>query len=158
MKLFQEIRRKELSPEYQKLTLGNSELLKEIIFTTALDKISVDRSTIEETIKRLRQDPDSKPTVKDKANILAFTKALDENIIATKSKIKEIKDTFSNEITNAKDKHVFNITNNPELVKFATNVFQEKKEFITADDFLILIELKKQIEMNEIIKFKESNI
>jgi hypothetical protein len=158
MNIFDNIRKGKFTPEFQQINLGSEEVLKEIIYTTKVKEINVSDETVEDTLRKLRQNPDIKPTVEDKANVLAFTKNLTENIEKTKRKIKDTKDKFTREIKKASDKHTFTFANKPDLVKYATNVFQERKDSLTADDFLVLIEMKKQIEMDQLIKYKEENI
>lgn len=158
MNIFDNIRKGKFTPEFQQINLGSEEVLKEIIYTTKVKEINVSDETVEDTLRKLRQNPDIKPTVEDKANVLAFTKNLTENIEKTKRKIKDTKDKFTREIKKASDKHTFTFANKPDLVKYATNVFQERKDSLTADDFLVLIEIKKQIEMDQLIKYKEENI
>ncbi len=158
MNIFDNIRKGKFTPEFQQINLGSEDVLKEIIYTTKVKEINVSDETVETTLRKLRQNPDMKPTVEDKANVLAFTKNLTENIEKTKRKIKDTKDKFTREIKKANDKHTFTFANKPDLVKYATNVFQERKDSLTADDFLVLIEMKKQIEMDQLIKYKEENI
>ena len=158
MNLFDNIRKGKFTPEFQQINLGSEEVLKEAIYTKKVTEINVNDETIETTLRKLRQDSDLKPSVEDKANILAFTKNLTYNIEKTKHKIKQTKDKFTREIKKASDKHTFVFSNKPDLIKYATNVFQERKDSLTVDDFLVLLEMKKQIEMDQLIKYKEENI
>ncbi len=158
MNLFDNIRKGKFTPEFQSVNLGTDNILKEIIYTNKVTEVSATDETVENTLRKLRKDPDLKPTVEDKANVLAFTKNLTDNIEKTKRKIKDTKDKFISEIKKSNDKHTFNFSKKPDLIKYATNIFQERKDFLTADDFLTLLEMKKQIEIDQLIKYKEENI
>ena len=160
MNILENIRKGKYTPEFTSVQLkgDNSNLVKELIYKNSVQKaIEVNDNTIVETLKNLRQNPDYNITIRDRANLLGFTKNLKDNIVKTKEKIKDIKDNFIRDIRNANDKYTFNFSNRPDLIKYATNVFQERKDSISADDFLTLIELKKQIEMDQLTKYKEEN-
>ncbi len=159
MNILKDIRKGSFSAEFKPVELGNQSLIKGIIFDNIVSQnIKVTDESMLETLKNIRQNKDHNVSIKDKANILGFTNNLKDNIKKTKENIKSMKEKFIKEVKNSNDKYTFVFSDKSELVKYATNVFQTKKDHLTVDDFFTLIELKKQIELDQLTKYKEENV
>jgi len=105
--------------------------------------------SIENILEAARNNPYRKFS-EEEANII--NKELQKNIKEAKeliSEIKKRKEDIYDEVSNSENKFTLKIENNASLLEAANNVFGGNKNSITYEDYVTLLEMKKQIQFNE---------
>ena len=105
--------------------------------------------SIENILETARNNPYKKFS-EDEANII--NKELQKNIKEAKeliSEIKKRKEDIYDEVSNSENKFTLKIENNASLLEAANNVFGGNKNTISYEDYVTLLEMKKQIQFNE---------
>lgn len=105
--------------------------------------------SIENILEAARNNPYRKFS-EEEANII--NKELQKNIKEAKeliSEIKKRKEDIYDEVSNSENKFTLKIENNASLLEAANNVFGGNKNTITYEDYVTLLEMKKQIQFNE---------
>jgi hypothetical protein len=126
--------------------------VKEAIREVAKKELVFTDKDFELLLKKARENP-TVPFTKDEANIIS--KKLDENKKEARKileQVKQLKDFHYEKASKAEDKYTLDISKNTNLKRSANRVFGGNKKKITYEDYAVLIEMKKQIQLNEAIE------
>ncbi len=124
------------------------------------DKITNERvieanTSFEEVLARTRNDTKERLTESDQESVKRYFVDLKNEAKDTLKEVVEYKTKLLSDIKKSNASHVFYIDKDPALSKYALEVFQEEKTFLTLDDYFILLELKKQLEVDEFLNYKD---
>jgi hypothetical protein len=126
--------------------------VNEAIRQVAKEELVFTDKDFELLLKKARENP-TVPFTKDEANTIS--KKLDENKKEARKileQVKELKDFHYEKASKAEDKYTLDISKNTNLKRSANRVFGGNKKKITYEDYAVLIEMKKQIQLNEAIE------
>jgi hypothetical protein len=130
--------------------------LVEAIEQSELNSIdSMSDEQLEELVAQVRNDPQRNFT---KLEAKEINKRLDSTLNEAKSTLEEIKllkDNLDRKIKKDSNAYSLDISKNSELQKYSNNVFGGNKKSITYDDYITLLELKKQLEIDEAFSLVE---
>ena len=121
----------------------------EIIKEKAKEKLSFSDEDFELLLKKARETPDQLFT-EDEAKII--NQKLEENKTEAKKLLKRIKSLkyfHYEKASKAEDAFQLDISKNSNLKRSANRIFGGNKKVITAEDYAVLLEMKKQIQLNE---------
>ena len=103
----------------------------------------------ERLLAEARENP-TKPFTKEEAFIIS--KKLEENKKEAKvllKNIKDKKDSLYKRVVNSPDKFNLDISKNSNLKRSANRVFGGNKQEVTYEDYATLLEMRKQLQLNE---------
>lgn len=126
--------------------------VNEAIREVAKEELVFTDKDFELLLKKARENP-TVPFTKNEANIIS--KKLDENKKEARKileQVKQLKDFHYEKASKAEDKYTLDISKNTNLKRSANRVFGGNKKKITYEDYAVLIEMKKQIQLNEAIE------
>jgi len=124
---------------YQKAKL---EEVQEQVESTTLPEI-------EQILRKSRENPEIPLTDIDSKKALFFIDALKQDSPLIRKEIFDFKAAMHDDILSQNDKYSLDISKNESLKRAAIEVFNTSKTKITYEDYIVLLELKKQIEINE---------
>jgi len=110
--------------------------------------------SFEEVLNKTRLNQKEMLTESDQQGVTNYFLDLKVEAKDTLKEVLEYKTKLLSDIKQSKTNHIFYIDKDPVLKKYALEVFQEEKDFLTLDDYFILLELKKQLEVDEFINYK----
>ena len=113
------------------------------------EKIEYNQQDLEFLLEKSRQNPDQEFTEEEAE---AINQVLDKTKTEAKKQLKRIKDLKSfleNSIKDDPEVFELSIKNNQALKRHSNNVFGGNKNKITYQDYLTLLEMRKQIMLNE---------
>jgi hypothetical protein len=131
-----ELEKKEFEENKIKEASENIEIINNII-----DEIRENPENASKSYKRAVFKKLSEKNHQDFSNLLDETKQLKENLY---KKVKE-----------SKKGYILDLTNNSELKEHANNIFGNNKSSITFEDYMTLLELKRTLEIDEMIEVSE---
>lgn len=123
--------------------------VRDIIREKAKEEIVFTDKDFELLLKKARENP-TVPFTKDEAAIIS--KKLEENKREARkilNQVKELKDYHYDKASKAEDKYALDISKNTNLKRSANRIFGGNKKTITYEDYAALVEMKKQIQLNE---------
>jgi len=118
------------------------------------EKIINSSVSFEEVLDRSRLNQKETLTESDEKSVKDYFFNLKTEAKDTLKEVTEYKTKLLSDIKQSKTNHIFYIDKDPVLSKYALEVFQEEKTFLTLDDYFILLELKKQLEVDEFLNYK----
>jgi hypothetical protein len=148
---FKDIYNKNLNKDYGTLfksfaekTLDNSSQIKEVKYSeeTTLQEI-------EQIVMKSRENLEVPLTESESKKAMYFIDALKEESPLIRKDLFDFKSALHADILQQNDKFSLDISKNESLRKAAIEVFDTEKNKITYEDYSVLLELKKQIEVNE---------
>ena len=103
----------------------------------------------EEIVEQSRSNPDFKLS-KEQAELLKNKiTSLREEVPIVEQELREFREDIDSYIRSKKDAFSLNIRNKSALEEAALEVFQEEKTTITYDDYSVLLEMKKLLDIDE---------
>ena len=132
---------------YSKENLQFEEELKKEVEKKQLEDIPDE--LFERLLAEARENP-TKPFTKEEAFIIS--KKLEENKKEAKvllKNIKDKKDSLYKRVVNSPDKFNLDISKNSNLKRSANRVFGGNKQEVTYEDYATLLEMRKQLQLNE---------
>lgn len=120
-----------------------------IIREKAKEQLVYTDADLENLLTKARSNP-TKPFTKDEADLIS--KRLNETKDEAKkilNQVKELKDFHYEKAAKAEDKYTLDISKNSNLKRSANRIFGGNKKTITYEDYATLMEMKKQIQLNE---------
>ena len=123
--------------------------LKDLIQKEAKESLEYTDEDLELLLKKARENPTllfTKDEAELVANKLSETKKEAKKVL---NQIRDLKDFHFEKASKAEDKFNLDISKNTNLKRSANRVFGGNKKEISYEDYVTLIEMKKQIEMNE---------
>ena len=109
----------------------------------------VSDAELEELVSKIRENPSRKFTELEAKQVNEKLKATVAKTKATLERIVLIKDNLHSRIKNDSKAYSLDISKNSMLRGYSNNVFGGNKNNITYDDYITLLELKKQLEIDE---------
>lgn len=123
-----------------------------------LKNIDMTDSTLEDLMEDFRQNPERPFTKKEAKIIAAKLDRAKKDCKDLLGVVKERKELLNNLINKSNKSFTLNISRSTQLRQAATNTFGGRKQEITYDDYMTLIELKKVIEMQETLDLLDSGV
>lgn len=117
--------------------------------TSEADVLSPTQEEIEQLLAKSRAQPDKAYTQEEAAMAKKFIDDLKIECPIVRKDIFDFKSSLHNDIMQQTDKFSLDISNNVTLKNYAYEVFETSKNKITYEDYIVLLELKKQIETKE---------
>lgn len=119
------------------------------------EKLIETNVSFEDVLNRTRNDSKERLTKSDEQSVANYFLDLKTEAKDTLKEVVDYKSKLLSDIKKSNTKHVFYIDKDPNLSKYALEVFQEEKKFLTLDDYFVLLELKKQLEVDEFLAYKD---
>ena len=123
--------------------------VNDLITEKAKEKLIFSDNDFEALLNKARKNPD-KLFTENEAKLI--NQKLEENKTEAKKllkRIKDLKDYHYEKASKAEDKFNLDISKSSNLKRSANRVFGGNKKVITYEDYATLVELKKQIQLNE---------
>lgn len=111
--------------------------------------VNYTKTNLEDLITKARNNPYEKFS-EEEAEII--NKELQKNLTEAReliSEIKKVKDDIYKEVSESEHKFTLDISNNTSLKEAANNIFGGNKTKVTYEDYVVLLEMKKQIQFDE---------
>ena len=130
-------------------------VIKETFSDEELNEKASSLADINDIIDEIRENPEnaSKPY-----NRAVFKKLSENNHTEFSKLLKEtqkLKENLYNKVLESKKGFVLDISKNAELKEYANNIFGNNKSFISFEDYMTLLELKRTLEIDEIAEVGE---
>lgn len=124
--------------------------LLESIEEAKLDNLQeVSDAELESLVSRIRENPSRRFTELEAKQVNEKLKATVAKTKAALERIILIKDNLHSRIKSDSNAYSLDISKNSMLRSYSNNVFGGNKNSITYDDYITLLELKKQLEIDE---------
>lgn len=128
-------------------TVGKTDNLAAI--NKEMEVLSPTQEEIEQLLAKSRAQPDKAYTPEEAEKAKRFIQDLNLECPVVRKDIFDFKASLHNDIMQQTDKFSLDISNNNVLKNQAYQVFEASKNKITYEDYIVLLELKKQIETKE---------
>ncbi len=153
---FSQIYRGEVSKDYGDVIKNFAEkkvtsLKKDAIAnqTSEQDVLSPTQEEIEDLLAKSRAEPDRAYTPEEVSKANKFIKDLSIECPNIRKEIFDFKSSLHNDIMQQTDKFALDIANNSVMKNHAYQIFETNKNKISYEDYIVLLELKKEIETKE---------
>jgi hypothetical protein len=146
---FDDVYENKLLFDKEALYRNKDKTVNNIIREKAKEQLVYTDGDLENLLAKARNNP-TKPFTKDEADLIS--KRLNETKDEAKkilNQVKELKDFHNEKASKAEDKYTLDISKNSNLKRSANRIFGGNKKTITYEDYATLMEMKKQIQLNE---------
>jgi uncharacterized protein (UPF0335 family) len=131
------------------------DLLEAIEENKLLNVESMSTEELEGLVSKLRENPSRAFTEIEAKQINKKLESVTQEARSTLEDIKLLKERLHLRIKSDSNAYVLDISKSSILQKFSNNVFGGNKKSITYDDYITLLELKKQLEIDEAFSLVE---
>ncbi len=145
---------------YKKVSFGEKDkasVVKEVSKESSIKNQQKENVNFDDVVFRIRNDMNYKINESEQVAIFDFFNDLKREAKETLVTVKSYKEKLINDVKSSKTQHTLDLKKKPELLKYAKEIFQEEKDSISLDDYFTLLELKKQLEVDEFLTYSEED-
>jgi len=153
--LFNNIYSVEKVSTFKKVDFGQIDKVEAIKESSKQVFEKIESADFDEVVYKIRNDINYKINEAEQLAVLNFFDDLKREANETLITVKSYKEKLVKDVKESKTSHLLDLKKKPELQKYAKEIFQEEKDSISLDDYFVLLELKKQLEVDEFIKMSE---
>ena len=106
-------------------------------------------------IDEIRENPENASKPYNRAVFKQLSEKNQKDFSILLNETKAIKDSLYKKVSNSNKGYILDIKNNSELKVHANNIFGNNKTSITFEDYMTLLELKRTLEIDEMIEVSE---